>query len=266
MAVKWEYKLGPLTLNFRVLLESKGFLRILMVIISILAFSITVGFTGGINDNSLSCNTTSNNASVGVELGFSYPFRESDFRAQYQPSEEVILNISNNTVSCGRAEGFRSKNFAGFAQYFVAMGVLSFLYCLGILLVYVIFINPDLPFAKWLIAFDFIASILFAFVYLLADILWSAGISLMKDYVGSELRRRGTVCLLCTENSINSDLGSYVQPAMSVVFGWLLCFVWFCSIWFTFKDTHWHKDRSGPLGGAYTSEEGADKGATPAGE
>ena len=122
-------------------------------IISILAFSITVGFTGGINDNSLSCNTTSNNASVGVELGFSYPFRENDFRAQYQPSEEVILNISNNTVSCGRAEGFRSKNFAGFAQYFVAMGVLTFLYCLGILLVYVIFINPDLPFAKWLIAF-----------------------------------------------------------------------------------------------------------------
>ena len=32
MAVKWESKLGPLTFNFRVLLEPKGFLRILMVV------------------------------------------------------------------------------------------------------------------------------------------------------------------------------------------------------------------------------------------
>ena len=32
MAVKWEYEVGPLTLNFRVLLEPKGFLRIVMVV------------------------------------------------------------------------------------------------------------------------------------------------------------------------------------------------------------------------------------------
>lgn len=32
MAVQWEYRVGPLTLNFRVLLEPKGFLRIIMVV------------------------------------------------------------------------------------------------------------------------------------------------------------------------------------------------------------------------------------------
>ena len=31
------------------------------------------------------------------------------------------------------------------------MGVLTFLYCLGALVIYVIFINPELPFAKWII-------------------------------------------------------------------------------------------------------------------
>ena len=35
----------------------------------------------------------------------------------------------------------------------MAMGVLSFLYCLGIVIVYVLFINPQLPFAKWIIVF-----------------------------------------------------------------------------------------------------------------
>lgn len=30
--VKWEYKVGPLTVNFRVLLEPKGFLRIIVLV------------------------------------------------------------------------------------------------------------------------------------------------------------------------------------------------------------------------------------------
>ena len=32
MAGKWEYEIGPLTANFRVLMEPKGFLRIVMVV------------------------------------------------------------------------------------------------------------------------------------------------------------------------------------------------------------------------------------------
>lgn len=32
MAVKLEYEVGPLTLNFRVLLEPKGFLRIIIAV------------------------------------------------------------------------------------------------------------------------------------------------------------------------------------------------------------------------------------------
>ena len=32
MAVKWEYEVGPLTINFRALVEPKGFLRIIMVV------------------------------------------------------------------------------------------------------------------------------------------------------------------------------------------------------------------------------------------
>lgn len=32
MAVKWEYELGPLTVNLRVLLEPKGFIRIIMMV------------------------------------------------------------------------------------------------------------------------------------------------------------------------------------------------------------------------------------------
>ncbi|CAI8014674.1 Synaptophysin [Geodia barretti] len=266
MAVKWEYQVGPLTLNFRVLLEPKGFLRILMVIISILTFSITAGFTNVPNNNSLSC-TTSDNVSREVSLEFNYPFRAQNFKAVYIPFDEFIANVSRNESSCQQTSGFDTRSFAGFAQYFVAMGVLSFLYCLGILFVYILFINPQLSFAKWIILFDFVASFLFAFLYLLADILWSAGISGMDTYVETELRRRGDNCLRCP-GSMNTDSGLFAQPAISVVFGWLLCFVWLSSIWFVYKDTHWHKDRAGPLSENYSPNEGGANtegpGPTPA--
>ena len=121
-------------------------------IISILTFSITAGFTNVPNNNSLSC-TTSDNVSREVSLEFNYPFRAQNFKAVYTPFDEFIANVLRNESSCQQTSGFDTRSFAGFAQYFVAMGVLSFLYCLGILFVYVLFINPQLSFAKWIILF-----------------------------------------------------------------------------------------------------------------
>ena len=63
------------------------------------------------------------------------------------------MNITRDVSSCQSSRGFENRSFAGFAQFFVAVGVFSFLYCLGILFVYVMFINPKLPFAKWILVF-----------------------------------------------------------------------------------------------------------------
>ena len=67
--------------------------------------------------------------------------------------DTFVLNVTRATPSCQENDGFETRSYAGFAQYFVAVGVLSFLYCLAILFVYVMFINPNLPFAKWIILF-----------------------------------------------------------------------------------------------------------------
>ena len=121
-------------------------------VISILTFSLTAGFTDGPNNNSLSC-TAADNVSREVQLEFSYPFQADNFRAVYSPFDSFLANVTANFSSCREDNGFDTRSFAGFAQFFVAMGVLSFLYCLGILFVYVLFINPKLPFAKWIILF-----------------------------------------------------------------------------------------------------------------
>jgi len=41
------------------------------------------------------------------------------------------------------------------------------------------------------------------------------------------------------------------------ILGWLATFVWGCSLWYLFKDTTWHKDRTGPLSSIYDVAEKA---------
>lgn len=122
-------------------------------IISILAFSITAGFTDGPNDNSLSCTVNNASSSREVKLEFEYPFQSDDFRAVYKPNDTFIADLTRNTLSCGTSRGFKNRSFSGLAQFFVAMCVFSFLYCLGIVFVYVFFVTTEFPLLKWILIF-----------------------------------------------------------------------------------------------------------------
>ena len=48
------------------------------------------------------------------------------------------------------------------------------------------------------------------------------------------------------------------------IFGYLATFIWFASIWFVYKDTVWHKDKTGPLAALYGNkdEEGGEAPAS----
>lgn len=41
------------------------------------------------------------------------------------------------------------------------------------------------------------------------------------------------------------------------ILGWLASFIWASSLWFVYKDTTWHKDKTGPLASIYTVAEKA---------
>ena len=45
----------------------------------------------------------------------------------------------------------------------------------------------------------------------------------------------------------------------SQIFGWLAAFLWLTSLWFVYKDTHWHKDQSGPLASLYAKKKGTGR-------
>ena len=51
--------------------------------------------------------------------------------------------------------------------------------------------------------------------------------------------------------SIPLSLSLSLSLCCTQIFGWLASFIWFASIWFVYKDTYWHNDRTGPLAKLY---------------
>lgn len=56
-----------------------------------------------------------------------------------------------NSTRCAAALRLSTLALSSSAQFFVAMGLLTIIYVVGALLVYVMFITPELFLAKWLV-------------------------------------------------------------------------------------------------------------------
>ena len=107
-------------------------------IIALLAFTTTVGFSSS-SSNRVDCmgfNATKRTAIIT----FSYPYIPGDFRATYIPDDNFIQ------AKC--TASFSHKTFSSSAQYFVGMGVLSMLYNIAAIIIYILFVTPKL---WWLI-------------------------------------------------------------------------------------------------------------------
>ena len=76
-------------------------------------------------------------------ITFDYPYSPGDFRVRYSPDDGRVL------ANCSAS--FSRKTFSTSAQYFVGMGVLTMLYVIGAIIVYMLFISPEFYMAKWLI-------------------------------------------------------------------------------------------------------------------
>lgn len=115
-------------------------------VIALLAFSITAGFNSiGPNDNRVDCLGFSNNNVTldRASINFGYPY--SGFVVTFSPQQPPNATQPFCQVPPGR------QLFSTSAEFFVAMGVLSMVYVIVALIVYILFITPDLVLAKWLV-------------------------------------------------------------------------------------------------------------------
>ncbi|XP_069693081.1 synaptophysin-like protein 2 isoform X2 [Periplaneta americana] len=209
-----------MSINLSVFKEPRGVMRILQFIFSICAFATTTGFSSSVY---VTVNCPESKPEP-YRLDYSYPFR-----LDHVP-EITVCNRSLHLIG----------DFSSDAQFFVATGVLSFLYCIGIAVVYVMFdalyqSNGLLPLA------DFFLTVTLAVFWLSGSAAWANGLNGLK---GTTSKFKETS--QCSDNFCKHvQFGNFSELTISVILGFLNFFLWASDLWFLYKETPWFKMKQG---------------------
>ncbi|EDV18901.1 uncharacterized protein TRIADDRAFT_62635 [Trichoplax adhaerens] len=152
--------------NGRVLKEPKGFMRIIQWFVAILAFGTATSFSV-MTAVTISCGGSVRNETA--TLKFSYPFASGSL-TYASPACNSSGSSSNRTefVELG-------SNISASVQFFVFVGVISFLYTLISLGIYVFKIDPaNPPEREPYFKVDFVISVIFVIFWIAGAGAWAA--------------------------------------------------------------------------------------------
>jgi len=217
------------TWRTRVLLEPRGFIRVLQFVLSIVAFATTTGFSGKVG-YVLKCKGGSPQL---MEFPVAYPFRIDEATQKFQTcdNETVVFQLYGD--------------FSPSAQWFVSVGVLSFLLTLGSIIFYVAFESSyRMNYERYVTIGDFAITCLFAFFWLTAASAWAWGFGRIKYVTSSDYALSiSPLAEECNGNSCRTQGTLQTSGlATSIAFGFLNCFLWACNIWFTYKESPFHPE------------------------
>ncbi|OQV24265.1 putative Synaptophysin [Hypsibius exemplaris] len=219
--------------NGRVWKEPRGFIKILELIFGICAFGTTSSFSSAVKVL-YNCVVSGKTEEKTVVYDFEYPFN-----LEKEPVSVNACNSSSATIVLG-------GSYASSAEFFVAVGVLTFLYCLAALLLY-IFLDKLYRSRDSVSTGDFIITVVVAFLWLVASSAWAHGVSGVKSATnGVDLVSRlneyksdtGAACASC----LPAGEPNYANLNISVLFGFLNFFIWSGNVWFLYKETAWYKN------------------------
>lgn len=213
-------------LSFQVLKEPRGLIRLIQAILAIIAFALTVGFSTDCEFN-IPCKA-SKDSHIQVEYEIEYPFSDTSISA---PQNCVDEN--------DKFEIELPFDFSNGAEFFVATGVLAFLYCVFILVVYIGFHqtyaqNNKLP------VIDLGISTVLTIFWLAGSSAWSQGVADLKYYLHPDTVFK--LLPVCVRPGIEYmchtvEDGSYGTLNASLVLGFANFLLWACSLWFVYKET-----------------------------
>lgn len=219
-------------LRFRVLAEPRGFIRFLQFILSIVAFATTSGFET-MRGFILKCEGQD---TQNIIFPVAYPFRIDEYAATFTTCD------TNKNVSMV-LEGDLSSS----AQWFVTVGVFSFLLSLASIVFYVAYESSfRLSHERLVTIGDFVATVIFAFLWLTAASAWAWGTNQIKtltdfDYV-SKISPYSVQCQITGVNCRNQGSFQSSKLSASVAFGFLNLFLWISNVWFVYKESPFHPE------------------------
>ncbi|XP_047473995.1 synaptophysin-like [Penaeus chinensis] len=227
-------------LNTRVLKEPRGFMKILQFVFGISAFATTTSFS---TKFSFLMNCPNNNT-IPVSGIVDYPFAVDSMNQNIQVCDGTTQKL------------YIIGDFSSDAEFYVAVGVLSFLYIIGAVVLYCYFShmyenNPLVPMV------DCASHVLFAILWLAGSSAWANSLTNlgMATSVNNIIEDNSVFCKpkIC----IGEKEPNYSKLVISVILGFLNVFLWASNLWFLYKETHYFKaktqnqaDGTNPMGAA----------------
>jgi len=233
----WQ-PIGNTVMDTRVLKEPRGFMRCIEWLFAIIAFSLCCDF-GTYVEYTVDCKDA---GSKHYKHSLSYPFKLD---------HEPAINASCKTQ---KFQMYLPGDFSSDAQFFVFVGVISFLGTMVSLAVYVFFSDLYMSEQKKAPMVDFCLTAILAVFWLAASAAWANGVINMKYAANPDnwIFGSGSICERNNENYINTDVdscsvierGSFQKANISIIIGFLNSFLWGANLWFLYKETSWFSNGS----------------------
>ncbi|KAM6976520.1 synaptophysin b [Aplochiton taeniatus] len=212
--------------QFTIIKQPLGFIKALQWIFAIFAFS-TCGSYSGMFKMSVECKDRSE-SDLSIEVEFEYPFR----------LHQVYFDAP--TCKGGNPERlFLVGDYSSSAEFFVTIGVFSFLYSMAALSVYFFLLEKYRENNKGA-RIDFVVTAVFTFMWLVSSAAWAKGLSDVKTATDPD--RVITLITACDEQE--NRCREVHDPKVSglntsVAFGFINLILWAGNLWFVFKETGW---------------------------
>ncbi|KAJ8411971.1 hypothetical protein AAFF_G00142380 [Aldrovandia affinis] len=212
--------------QFTIVKQPLGFIKILQWVFAIFAFS-TCGSYSGMFKMSVECKNRTE-SSLNIEVEFEYPFR--------------LHQVYFDAPTC-KGESperlFLLGDYSSSAEFFVTIGVFSFLYSMAALAVYVFCLEKYRENNKGA-QIDFGITCVFTFMWLVSAAAWAKGLSDVKTATDPEQ----VISLISACKQEENRCREIHDPVVSglntsVVFGFLNLILWGGNLWFVFKETGW---------------------------
>jgi len=239
--------------------EPRGFIRLLELVFTMLAFSFCAGFSSNL-EFVITCqrpvsdtNKTMITENQTISLDYSYPF-------SLDHADAVPVDLTKCPVTKDAENITFPGDYSSDAKFYVFIGVISWLFCILTCLVYG-FMNEMYLDNKNYPLYDMIISAALCFFFLAAASAWGHGLSGLKNSSDpNSWIFNSEDALICKKNKDNNGyvnlavvdciatkLGTFAGANVSVLIGFLNCFLFGANVYYLYKETRFANPTQGNL-------------------
>lgn len=225
--------LSSMDLNLRVLIEPRGFIRIIQLVMTIFAFATTAGFET-VATIGIKCIEYEKD----IQYKFGYPFKmgKSELRVPEKCGNISEINFKAYTFPF---------DFSSNAEFFVATGVLTLMFTIGVIFLYV-FMHRLYTTNPMAAVVDLMATGVLSIFWFAGSCAWAQGVTDIKYYTNPTNLFNDID--ICAEPKICHTVspGNFASLNVSLIFGFANCMLWISSLWFVYKETSFHQQIQPP--------------------